>query len=290
MKIISFLGQKALFLSLFFLLPLSSSFAQPQYCHADSMKVLSLIQKVRKHEKMSNTLLYLARQLKGVPYVAQTLEHNKKERLVVNLHELDCTTFVENVVALTLCARNEKTDFKSFCDTLQALRYKDGVVSYINRLHYYSSWIDNNSLYGRIREITAPNPPFSALQCPEINYMTTHSSAYPMLVSHPIWVSGIEKMERQLRGKTFPYIPKSAIRNTKLLRRTIHDGDIIAIVTRKKGLDVSHLGFAVWQKDGLHLLNASQIHKKVVEEPMTLFQYMQKHPSQIGIRVIRLNE
>ena len=67
----------------------------------------------------------------------------------------------------------------------------------------------------------------------------------------------------------------------------IKDGDILAIVTRKQGLDTSHIGFALWGKDGkLHLLNASQIHKKVVSEPMTLFEYMGKHPSQLGIRVI----
>jgi len=28
----------------------------------------------------------------------------------------------------------------------------------------------------------------------------------------------------------------------------------------------------------------------VVEEPMTLYEYMQKHPSQMGIRVVRLKE
>ncbi|MBQ2498070.1 MAG: DUF1460 domain-containing protein, partial [Prevotella sp.] len=58
--------------------------------------------------------------------------------------------------------------------------------------------------------------------------------------------------------------------------------------TSKKGLDTSHVGIAVWHKDGLHLLNASMIHKKVVEEPMTLKQYMQKHLSQTGIRVVRV--
>ena len=45
-----------------------------------------------------------------------------------------------------------------------------------------------------------------------------------------------------------------------------------------------------WGKDGkLHLFNASSIHKKVVYEPMTLQQYMSQHPTQLGIRVIRIN-
>jgi hypothetical protein len=69
----------------------------------------------------------------------------------------------------------------------------------------------------------------------------------------------------------------------------VKDGDILALVTKKSGLDVSHVGFAEWGKDGkLHLLNASSIHKKVVLEPMTLYQYIQKHPSVLGIRVIRI--
>ena len=41
-------------------------------------------------------------------------------------------------------------------------------------------------------------------------------------------------------------------------------------------------------KRSSHLLNASQIHKKVVKEPMTLDQYLQKHPSHTGIRIIRV--
>ena len=67
------------------------------------------------------------------------------------------------------------------------------------------------------------------------------------------------------------------------------DYDDGAIVTRKDGLDTSHIGFAQWGHDNrLHLLNASQIHRQVISEPMTLYQYMAKHPSQLGIRVIEV--
>ena len=97
----------------------------------------------------------------------------------------------------------------------------------------------------------------------------------------------IEKCEKELQGKQFRYIPKEEINNSNAFRDAIKDGDIIAITTKKKGLDTSHIGFAVWHLDGLHLINASQIHKKVVDEPMTLYNYMQEHPSQVGIRIIR---
>ena len=74
------------------------------------------------------------------------------------------------------------------------------------------------------------------------------------------------------------------------MRSAVRDGDIIAITCSKAGLDIAHLGFAVWRKDGLHLLNASQLHKRVVEEPMTLGQYLKKHPSHTGIRVVRIEK
>ena len=78
------------------------------------------------------------------------------------------------------------------------------------------------------------------------------------------------------------------ILQTLLSYAKLLETDIIAIITSKKGLDTSHIGIAVWKTDGLHLLNASSIHRKVIVEPMLLKNYMLKHPSQLGIRVVRL--
>ena len=46
--------------------------------------------------------------------MASTLEVNPDEELVVNLRQLDCTTLVENVVALTLTVREEHPTFCFF--------------------------------------------------------------------------------------------------------------------------------------------------------------------------------
>ena len=120
--------------------------------------------------------------------------------------------------------------------------------------------------------------------------MSTHPDKYPMLKGHAEWVRQIAQNEQELMGRYFSYIPKEKVDNSQLLRSTIHDGDIIAIVTNKKGLDIAHVGIAVWHSDGLHLLNASSIHKKTIEEPMTMTAYMSKHPSQIGLRIVRLSK
>lgn len=40
----------------------------------------------------------------GKPYVASTLEKEGEEQLVINLLEVDCTTFVEYVTSLVICS------------------------------------------------------------------------------------------------------------------------------------------------------------------------------------------
>jgi hypothetical protein len=143
---------------------------------------------------------------------------------------------------------------------------------------------------GYVYEVQHEKTPFTNVQTIYVNFMSTHSQAYKALKAYPNLVQEIARQEVRLSGLQFRYIPKSEIRNTKLLRSVIHDGDILAITTSKAGLDIAHLGFAVWRIDGLHLLNASQLHHKVVEEPMTFRQYLSKHPSHTGVRVIRLKE
>lgn len=258
------------------------------YWRSDSVKVMRLLKQAAKQDSNTNYALYFARQLRDLPYVGKTLEKNSDERLVVNLRQLDCTTYTETVMALTLCMKQKKPSFDNFCRNLRLLRYKDGVVSYANRLHYFTSWIEENTKKGLVDCIEEPSAAFSATQTVNANYMTTHTRLYPMLVKNPEWISLIRDTEKEISGRKHKYIPKSRLNDSALLRQAIHDGDIIVILTSKQGLDTSHIGIAVWHADGLHLLNASQVRKKVVEEPKTFFQYMREHASHTGIRVVRL--
>ncbi|MBQ2524579.1 MAG: DUF1460 domain-containing protein, partial [Prevotella sp.] len=244
-----------------------------QYTKSDSVKVESFLAEAYKQDFTTNWVLYFSSKLMGIPYVAKTLEGNDTEKLIINLRQLDCTTFVENVMALSICAQRRLYTFNDFCRYLKLLRYKNGMISYPTRLHYFTQWIADNTELGFVKEIQSPDSVFTRIQTLDINYMSTHSAQYPMLVRHPSWISEIEKCEKELQGKQFRYIPKEEINNSNAFRDAIKDGDIIAITTKKKGLDTSHIGFAVWHLDGLHLINASQIHKKVVDEPMTLYNY-----------------
>lgn len=259
------------------------------YEKADSIKVMTLLSDAREQNDDVDYIIYFARKLRGVPYVSHTLEINKTEKLIVNLRQLDCTTYVENVLALYLCIVQKSCDFRSFCDNLCKIRYRKGTdVHYVSRLHYFTDWIEDNTAKGVCNEIRTPDPPFSGIQTVNVNYMSSNPDKYKMLVENPSYLPAIAEMEKRINKKVYKYIPKSEIRNTALLRKAVHNGDIIAITTTLNGLDIQHIGFAVWHKDGLHLLNASSIHHKVVEESMTLFQYLQRKKTMTGIRIVRI--
>ena len=259
--------------------------AQVTYTRADSLTICRLL----SHAPQQASTLWFARQFQDVPYVAHTLEVNDQEQLVVNTRELDCTTLVETVTALTLCTRRGQRTWNDYLNMLRTLRYRQGVLDgYPSRLHYFTDWIDDKSAMKLVEEIQQPNPPFTAVQRVAVDYMSKHPQAYRALKAHPGLVPLIRRQEQSLTGQTARYIPRKEVKNTTLMRQTVKDGDIIAITCNKSGLDIAHLGFAVWRSDGLHLLNASQLHHKVVEEPMTLRNYLSKHPTFTGIRIVRL--
>ena len=265
--------------------------AQEHYAKADSMLVASLLSEARSLPRTTNFPLHFARKFIGRPYVAHTLEVSDPEQLVVNTRQLDCTTLVETVTALTLCAYRNLYTWRDYLNALMQMRYRGGLLDgYTSRLHYFTDWIDDNSRKEIVSEIQASDPPFTAIQTIDVNYMSRHPEAYKALKAHPEMVAVVAAQEDSLRGHTYRYIPKVEIKDTKALRNTVRDGDIIAITCSKPGLDIAHLGFAVWHQDGLHLLNASQLHKRVIEEPMTMGQYLAKHPSHTGIRIVRIQK
>ena len=59
----------------------------------------------------------------GKPYTAHTLEVNEEEQLVVNLEEVDCTTFVEYVLAQSL-AETDGDRFEAMRSLNQELTFE----------------------------------------------------------------------------------------------------------------------------------------------------------------------
>ena len=271
------------FIFFFYLLLSSSIFSSKAHAQgrqldaetADSIKICTLLKNARQQPTDANLPLFFARSFIGKPYVAHTLEVGDEERLMVN----------------TKCAYQKKYTYAAYRAALQAMRYRHGRINgYPSRIHYFTEWITENSKSGLVTEMQQPDPPFTAVQTVSVNYMSQHPQSYKALKAHPEYVPEIRRMEQRVSGQQFRYIPKSRVGRSAELRQAVKDGDIIAITCNKAGLDIAHLGFAVWKNGNLHLLNASQLHKQVIEEPMTLWQYLRQHPSHTGIRIIRINK
>ncbi len=241
--------------------------------------------KTKITQKRSDRQQDVAFSFLGKPYAGATLEKGTNDEiLIINTDSVDCTTFVEYVVASRISRRKPDANDSIYRSSVERIRYRDGKnKGYPTRLHYFSEWILDNEKKGVLKEVTdlfqsepAPQP---------INFMTTHTESYRQLKEHPDYVDSIRLTEEYLSALPLRYIPKE-----KLASQTssIREGDIIAIVTTVKGLDISHVGFATWQNDQLHLLHASQTQKKVIVDPLPLTDYLMKNKSQKGIRVIRI--
>ncbi len=228
---------------------------------------------------------FIGREFIGTPYKAGTLE-GSPEALTVNLEEMDCTTFVETVVALALTVENHRCSWIDFLDMLETIRYRNGYADgYASRLHYISDWVITNTHRGYIKDVT-DRIPQSDVQIKTLDFMSRNRSKYPAL-SDSATFEGIKNMEVGYRSHRFPYI-KSARLSSKPIINALKGGDIVALTTKTNGLDVSHVGILVIEKDGPHLLHASSKEGKVVIDKLPLTEYMRKAHQLTGIRVLRL--
>ena len=236
--------------------------------------------------KDSCRTLHFAKKMLGVPYVAGTLDENEKEQLVVRLDALDCTTFVETVLAFSMADKRGERDFEAFKKALTDIRYRDGLLNgYASRLHYFSDLIRNNEQMGIVRECTSES---ACAQSQELwlDFMSTHVDSYLPMKKNPELVKDIALYETEWQGVSISYIPKDKL-NLSSDDLKIKNGDILAITTNIKGLDVVHVGFAYWKGEELHLLHASSNAMKVIEDAQSLYDYSKNKKAHTGVRAIR---
>jgi len=218
----------------------------------------------------------------GTPYVSATLENGSEEKLVVNLRELDCTTFVENVLAFSRTVKSGKTDFDSFVSELLKIRYRNGIrAGYPSRLHYFSEWISNNQ-QKRIVDGSI-NHNGQKIEKP-INYMSTHPADYPVLKEHPELIPLIAKQEKELCKQEFWYFPKADPAN---LYRNLKHGDIIALTSTIEGVDINHVGIIIKKENEFYLLHAPLSGKKVLISDGPITDFLKPASKNSGIMIAR---
>ncbi|UWX55100.1 DUF1460 domain-containing protein [Maribacter litopenaei] len=253
----------------------------------DKEAVVSKIGQVQDLEKpdFGQTMVAVGKTFLKTPYVAKTLEIGETETLVVNLQGLDCTTFVENVLAFSLMLKEDKTSFDDFTSNLETIRYKDGDLDgYASRLHYFSEWIANNAEKGLLQDITGEVG--GAEITKDINFMSEHRDLYPFLADDTNFEK-IKASEKYLNSQPICVLAQGNIAKNEHL---IQSGDIIALATSINGLDVTHTGIATREADGrIHLLHASTGSMEVEVSEKPLAEYLKKIKGNTGIMVARPN-
>ena len=220
----------------------------------------------------------------NTPYVAQTLEGNEQEELVINLLELDCMTLVENCLALSRTAQYPDADYNEFVRQLKTIRYRSGILNgYTSRLHYTIDWMADNSENGLIDDI---NQALGGKRFhPNVYFMSAHPDRYPSLQHNPDDVEVMKGIEQTINQRnTYYYIPKEEIKEKQSL---IQSGDMIGFTTGIAGLDISHMAIAYWNNGRLSFIHASMKYMKVVVEPQSLVEYCEGMKTNTGIMVMR---
>ncbi len=232
---------------------------------------------------MGDLVLKIGLDFLNTPYVGKTLDKSKEEKLVINLHQLDCTTFAENCLALARTVKSEKPSVDKFCTELESIRYRGGKLDgYASRLHYFSEWIADNE---NRRHVQSMAESMGGKVLPlNLYLMSKNPKEYPQLINDPATTSQIQAIEEKVSAQKFFYIPVAQFES---IESQIKDGDIVTLTTSIPGVDVSHVGIFL-KKDGhIHLLHASSSAMKVTVSAEPFAQYLTKSKKTTGIMIAR---
>ncbi len=222
----------------------------------------------------------------------------------------DCETYVDTVLALALA--NDPEQFKR---CINQVRYHNGHVSFIDRNHFTClDWNQNNQRQRFVKDIT------TTLRDKHNQSVVQFARA---LIDKPAWyshmstdairlpnVGSVEQAKRltllkregtQLPRVTsiIPYIPLSVLFNhagkaNQYLFAQIPNAAIIEIIRPNwdlsqaigTHLNVSHLGFAFWEKNTLLFREASSANGHVIDVPLiTYLRNTLKSPTIKGINI-----
>lgn len=263
--------------------------AQILYSQKDVQIINSILSDAKKTNLSDSTIdkivIHVGKQFLGTPYVGGVLDKPVIENLVIDISELDCVTFLENTVALSLIIKKNKIQFEDFCNELKFIRYRDGILNgYASRLHYFYDWINNNEKKGVLQNITSVTGGKPYLRT--VNSMTVNRLKYAHLKDDSSALV-VKKVEEELTTMSKFYLPKEDIR---LAEDNIKDGDLIALTTTIEGMEVAHVGIAIHQNSRLHFMHASSLGKKVEISSVPLFDMIKNKTIYTGIIVARLNK
>lgn len=266
------------------------------------------------NHSMPERIDWISAQFLGVHYLLGSLGEGSKALYdqfpQYRVDAFDCDTYVNTVLSLALA-----NSLTSFQQCVKNMRYKDGVVSYIQRNHFTGlDWNQNNQQQGILKDITLnfkDQNHHSVAKIAEAVINKPNWYAYKSIDTIRLETTSKEKAQERLAelknkgskleitSERVPYLPFTALfpqKNTPdmHLLAQIPNGAIIEIVrpnwdlSQKIGtaLNISHLGFAIRERGQLYFREASSEYGKVVDIPF--IEYLEKAQNSPTIKGINV--
>lgn len=204
-------------------------------------RIAALIGEAQARTFVGERIDVISQALVGSPYVSYPLigGPKKPEEFVLRDDAFDCVTFCETVLA---AARS--TTLADFAPQLRRIRYREGVIDWHERNHYFADWCLQNIANGVCRAIVLPD---AAIVDKTVSYM---------------------------RGLPVERVTLTSIPAASVLAHAdrLATGDIVGFLSRRPGIDYFHTGFVVIGRNGTPVLrHAARSRGRVLDQPFAQF-------------------
>jgi hypothetical protein len=208
---------------------------------AGEARIGRLIDAAKDLPTIAQRIDFISAALRGTRYQGFTLigGPHRPEQFVLRDDAFDCVTFCETVLAAALAR-----DLGEFETALREIRYRDGIVNWFERNHYFFEWGEHNVANKTCRWLAMDGA------------IELHKTVY--------WHRALGR-----RHFAMTVIPRAAfLANRNMLVK----GDIVGFITRRPNLDYFHVGFIAFGGGGeLLLRHASLSRHCVLDESMRRF-------------------
>ena len=208
---------------------------------ARAARIERLIGEARGLEHISQRIDFISGALRGTRYQGYTLigGPRRPEQFVVRDDGFDCVTFCETVLAAAIAH-----DIGEFETALREIRYRNGIVNWFERNHYFFEWGQHDVANKTCRWIGMEG------------------------------AIDIEKTVDSQKGLSKRHFSMRVIPSVVFLmnKAKLENGDIVGFVSRRPNLDYFHAGFVAFAHDRTLLLrHASESRRRVLDERMDRF-------------------
>lgn len=195
---------------------------------------------------------------------------------LVDFAHVDCLTFCEQVLALTLTG-----NYPDMFARLQRLRYRVGKIDIRTRNHFMlADWLPNNAWL--VEDVTET---FGREFCMA---MTKTINRYEMLQKKGLPAQELAAIPPP-QTLTIQYIPEA---NLPGIKSKLRGGEIAVVIQSRPGIFAAHLGFMLRDSTGrIFFRNASARRgiKKVMDENFDDFvTFLKRNPSWVGMVFLRV--